>query len=77
VAPLASALLGEGTPGLFWGTVPAGSINEACTQIINTGSYDLSATISGYDKQFSTTLSVSAIGGCLAGSDTPVGVQAV
>ena len=60
ISLLATALLGDGTPGYFWGAVPADFVETAC-QMIEQGTLSIPATVTAYGFTQSWNLQVSEL----------------
>lgn len=76
ISLLATSLLGGGTPGYFWGAVPADFVETAC-KMIEQGTLSIPATVTAYGFTQNWNLQVQAVGGCDASSNSPVGVEMV
>lgn len=59
ISLMATSLLGDGTPGYFWGAVPADFVETACN-MIEQGTMSIPATVTAYGFTQSWNLQVSS-----------------
>ena len=54
----------DGTPGLFWGTIPLSSVSAACNALKSAGNHSLGVSLNAYGGTITTTLDVQQVKGC-------------